>query len=285
MVLSRFFSSIFLFTSVGISAGYGAAIALPPALSETLISEMPDSEVSNTEMPDSELVLPWDHPVTGITTTPIPGVVQPYCPNQTQQAMNQCMGRWRSLTDLLYDLSYQDLDSQLSSAQRDRLETTHTHWDAYRESHCAIVSSQVRGGSLYPTVLNICLARLTNERIATLVQWGASALSLEHTEQAEAQLNRLNQQLYDTYVGLLPADRAEPESDPSNPVVQSQMLWDRYQQAQCIFERSQPDMDPDALWPLQLPENAETEQAMLQCSLRLVQERVRHLTQLSEMGW
>lgn len=48
-------------------------------------------------------------------------------------------------------------------------------WIAFRDAECAYSASSVSGGSLYPTVMAMCLDEVTHERIEKLKSYGECA--------------------------------------------------------------------------------------------------------------
>ncbi|MEM7065177.1 MAG: lysozyme inhibitor LprI family protein [Cyanobacteria bacterium P01_B01_bin.77] len=196
---------------------------------------------------------------SGDTEQPIPGVVRPRCADQSQTAMNRCAERWWRLTETLHEVSLDDASLDLSPQVSAQLFQTEIVWEAFRNSHCQLTALQVQGGSLYRFVLNNCLARTTNERIAAIQAWGPVPADLAQAEQsmAVAHGNLLRE--------MVP-DGEKPEF--------TQLRWQVYRTQHCRYEAM-----------LQTIETADPELLENQCRARLAVERTVQLEQLVEYGW
>lgn len=133
-------------------------------------------------------------------------------------------------------------------------------WEAFRDSHCTLMTLQVQGGSSYPMVLNNCLARTTNERIAALQIWGDGPADAAIAEQA----------MEDTYGAL---GVAMGEASPVQPRL-SQLRWEAYRTEHCRYEAM-----------VQTIDTAELNRLENQCRARLAVERTAQLNHLAGMGW
>ncbi|MBE9070058.1 DUF1311 domain-containing protein [Leptolyngbya cf. ectocarpi LEGE 11479] len=196
---------------------------------------------------------------SGDTEQPIPGVVRPHCAGQSQTAMNRCAERWWRLTETLHEESLDDASLDLPPQVSAQLFQAEIMWEAFRNSHCQLTALQVKGGSLYRFVLNNCLARTTNERIAAIQAWGPVPTDLD---QAETSMTA-------AYGNLL----RERQPDAEKPEL-TQLRWQIYRTQHCRYEAMLPTgetTDPELL------EN--------QCRARLAVERTIQLEQLVEYGW
>jgi uncharacterized protein YecT (DUF1311 family) len=203
-------------------------------------------------------------PAAGDTDHPIPGVVQPYCPEQTQVFMNRCAARWRQLSESLHGEILHEVINQSLPQAVVQLIDAEMAWEGFRDSHCNLFSRQVEGGSLHPFVLDSCMARLTNERVAALQAWGKTDLSASEAEQ----------QLQAMYQSLVSAMHPPHLPLGLQPGI-SQRLWETYRQEHCRFEAMS-----------QLSEGLTTEaQLEAGCRARLAVERITQLSNLLDLGW
>lgn len=93
------------------------------------------------------------------------------CGDRADQAgMNQCYGEVLKRADTRLQRTYDSLRADLSPDGRQRLLAAQRAWIAYRDAWCRFETAGVAGGSLYPTVLAQCLARLSDEQTAKLAE-------------------------------------------------------------------------------------------------------------------
>jgi uncharacterized protein YecT (DUF1311 family) len=91
------------------------------------------------------------------------------CDNATTQAaMTQCAADAYASADKALNQTYQGVMAKLDAAGQDKLKQAQRTWIKYRDSHCKAAAADVKGGSLYPAVLNGCLAETTQARTAEL---------------------------------------------------------------------------------------------------------------------
>jgi uncharacterized protein YecT (DUF1311 family) len=88
----------------------------------------------------------------------------------TQSEMNQCAAADYANVDRELNRIYGDYRSRLSEDQQRQLRESQRAWIRFRDSSCAYESSGVKGGSVYPLILNSCLANMTRTRIRQLAE-------------------------------------------------------------------------------------------------------------------
>ena len=82
----------------------------------------------------------------------------------TQAAITQCAADAYAREDKLLNQTYQEVMAKLDPARREKLKQAQRDWIKYRDSHCKAEAAEVEGGTLYPAVLNGCLAEETKAR-------------------------------------------------------------------------------------------------------------------------
>ena len=82
----------------------------------------------------------------------------------TQAAMNQCAADAYGRAAAQLNQTYEEVMAMLDPAHREGLKQAQRDWLSYRDSHCKVEAAEVEGGTLYPAVLNGCLAQMTVER-------------------------------------------------------------------------------------------------------------------------
>ena len=91
------------------------------------------------------------------------------CSNATTQAaMNQCAIDAYAQADKQLNDTYKDVVAKLAPARQAALKLAQRDWLKYRDSHCKSEAAEVKGGTLYPAVLNSCLADTTKDRTEKL---------------------------------------------------------------------------------------------------------------------
>lgn len=109
------------------------------------------------------------------------------CANAANQAeMNECSGRQYQQDDahlnrvyrkameyLQHDLAQAGSDQPLKqSAQKaiDDLKAAETAWIKYRDLHCQAAGQQYEGGTIRPSIENMCMSMATEHRIQEIKQ-------------------------------------------------------------------------------------------------------------------
>lgn len=88
----------------------------------------------------------------------------------TYQEMVACYWELASEADAELERTYGNLMKKIpASAARDLLSTSQEAWLIYRTNFCSFVSSAVEGGSLQPTVRNMCRLKTTKARLGEIV--------------------------------------------------------------------------------------------------------------------
>ncbi|KXG87589.1 lysozyme inhibitor LprI family protein [Agrobacterium bohemicum] len=85
-----------------------------------------------------------------------------------QRAINECYGTLYKQADSQLQATYDSLRKKLTPEAATRLRDAQRAWVAYKENWCALQSSTVENGSMYPSVLAQCLTQLTNEQLERL---------------------------------------------------------------------------------------------------------------------
>lgn len=86
----------------------------------------------------------------------------------TQLAMNQCALAEFQKADKKLNALYNSYRAWLEEDQKRQIKGVQLAWIKFRDSACEYESSGVKGGSVYPLILQTCLTRMTNERIREL---------------------------------------------------------------------------------------------------------------------
>ena len=204
--------------------------------------------VSGTGLTQRSIASTPERPAAGNTDYPIPGIVEPYCNDTGQISLNRCAANWLSVTTALYHTIKADVFLGSPEAQQIQFALAEDAWVEFKDAHCSLVAEEVEGGSLYPMVLNRCLARLTNERIAAVQAWGIVPEDPSATET----------QLQDAYLAM-----AAPDSGEGPLLELAQLHWETYRTYHCQFERdghASPEAEADCLARLAAERTAQLEE-------------------------
>ncbi|MPZ42425.1 MAG: DUF1311 domain-containing protein [Betaproteobacteria bacterium] len=87
---------------------------------------------------------------------------------QTQVEMNQCASHDYAKADRELTMLYNEYWARLSEDRKRQLRDAQLAWLKFRDLSCSFESSGVRGGSVYPLMLNTCLATMTRARLQQL---------------------------------------------------------------------------------------------------------------------
>ncbi|MEO1623394.1 MAG: lysozyme inhibitor LprI family protein [Cyanobacteria bacterium J06632_3] len=259
-------------------AGFARVGMRPAKASTQSIMQNANGSVVEEAEEASEVLLPL---ASGESEQRIPGVVQPVCRGEAQIPLNRCAARWRELTEQLHREVLSEIQGELIGDQRmlQMLAAVEESWIVFRDRHCDRISQEVLGGSLHPMVLNRCLARLNNERIAALHGWEAGWRDLEISER-DAQ-----RQLTIAYNALL-AEANPPNSPYTLEPALLQLQWKTYREQHCRFEGIYKGFFDLQIGEIRLP-NAEIAIAKLaeqDCQSRLAIERISQLEALTTLS-
>ncbi|MEO1591282.1 MAG: lysozyme inhibitor LprI family protein [Cyanobacteria bacterium J06632_22] len=186
----------------------------------------------------------------GNTAHPIPGIVEPYCKDEGQLSLNRCAANWLSLTTEMHYIVQAEMFLRLPVEQEIQMALAGDAWVEFKEAHCALVAEEVEGGSLYPMVLNRCLARVTNERIAALRGWGTAPVDRAATET----------RLQTAYLAL-----ADPSNGEGPRLEMAQVHWETYRTQHCQLEgalQTEPEAEADCLARLAAERTAQLQEIM-----------------------
>jgi uncharacterized protein YecT (DUF1311 family) len=87
----------------------------------------------------------------------------------TQRDMNSCFDRERQAVDQELNRTYHDAMERASRPNiKASLGDAEAAWSIYRDKQCEFESSGVRGGSVYATIVALCLTKATRARIEDL---------------------------------------------------------------------------------------------------------------------
>lgn len=91
------------------------------------------------------------------------------CGDQTTQSgMNQCTyGEYQKADKELNEV-YSAYRSRLDASQKKQIKNVQLAWVKYRDLTCDFESSGVKGGSVYPFILQSCLTKMTLARLEEL---------------------------------------------------------------------------------------------------------------------
>ena len=82
----------------------------------------------------------------------------------TQTDMNKCAAAKLAVEDQKLNQSYRDFQRLLDSSEKKELKAVQLAWIDFRDKACQLSAQSVRGGSVYPMVLNDCLTTYTKQR-------------------------------------------------------------------------------------------------------------------------
>ncbi|MBN3820554.1 DUF1311 domain-containing protein [Paraburkholderia sp. Se-20369] len=96
---------------------------------------------------------------------------QANCANAPDQAaMSACADRAYKKSDAELNRAYQAVTTRVRDNRplSDKLVSAQRAWVAYRDAECGFSSTGAEGGSIYPTVVSMCLDDLTKARTESL---------------------------------------------------------------------------------------------------------------------
>lgn len=101
--------------------------------------------------------------------TPLAQQASPSCDNpQTQAEINACAAQEYERIDRELNRIYRQLAARLKGERSAKLNAAQNAWIKFRDAQCELESTEYKGGSLYPTVLNSCLSSLTKAQVDAL---------------------------------------------------------------------------------------------------------------------
>jgi uncharacterized protein YecT (DUF1311 family) len=106
--------------------------------------------------------------LTGYTFGQTQKKEDPCAEAQSQGEMNVCWHDQYKAADARLNTVYREFTSKLSDEETAQLKTAQLAWLKYRDSNCEFVADQFKGGSMRPMVSAMCLADVTNARVAEL---------------------------------------------------------------------------------------------------------------------
>jgi len=87
---------------------------------------------------------------------------------KTQSEMNQCAYREYQQADKELNEVYSTYRLRLNESQRRQIKDVQLAWIKFRDLACDFESSGVKGGSVYPFILQTCLTTMTRARLLQL---------------------------------------------------------------------------------------------------------------------
>jgi len=87
---------------------------------------------------------------------------------KTQSEMNQCAYKEHQQTDKELNEVYSTYRSRLNETQKRQIKDVQLAWVKFRDLACDFESSGVKGGSVYPFILQSCLTTMTRARLQQL---------------------------------------------------------------------------------------------------------------------
>jgi len=90
------------------------------------------------------------------------------CDSLPQTGLNHCYAALADSADAHLRTLIGELRGTLPASSYDRIRTTQTHWQRYRDGHCALAYASVEGGTIGPMVEAVCRLGITLDRIAEL---------------------------------------------------------------------------------------------------------------------
>lgn len=87
----------------------------------------------------------------------------------SQPEMTQCARKEYQKADTELNKAYSQLLAILDDDEKLQLKEVQNNWIKYRDSNCSFVADQFKGGTMRPMVYAFCLADLTSERTAHLI--------------------------------------------------------------------------------------------------------------------
>jgi uncharacterized protein YecT (DUF1311 family) len=86
----------------------------------------------------------------------------------TQVEMNECAAREYKAADAALNRVYQQLVTKQEAEDKAALKVAQTAWLKYRDTNCAFVADQYKGGTIRPMIYALCLADMTRNRTAEI---------------------------------------------------------------------------------------------------------------------
>jgi uncharacterized protein YecT (DUF1311 family) len=87
---------------------------------------------------------------------------------QSQAEMNMCWGKEYKAADAKLNEAYRVFMIKLNDEEKAQLKKAQLAWITYRDANCDFVADQYKGGTMRPMIAAICLAEVTNNRVAEL---------------------------------------------------------------------------------------------------------------------
>lgn len=89
----------------------------------------------------------------------------------TQAEMNETAGAIYTIWDDTLNTTWEILQETLDDETMNQLETEQLDWIAEKEAAVQLAGKEVEGGSMYPMVVNLKAAELTQERVYELAEY------------------------------------------------------------------------------------------------------------------
>ncbi len=91
--------------------------------------------------------------------------VQPDCQNRdTQQAMDECIGRAMKASDQALNETYRALLAKVSKSGAGQLRKTQRAWLGWRDAQCEFNTMATNGGTIHSSMYALCIDELTQEQ-------------------------------------------------------------------------------------------------------------------------
>lgn len=91
------------------------------------------------------------------------------CPDsRTQAELDECAAKMARAADASLTRFYANYIKRLSPDQVQLFQAATSDWLRYRESYCKFESSGVEGGSVYPMIIDLCIASQSQIRLDML---------------------------------------------------------------------------------------------------------------------
>lgn len=104
-----------------------------------------------------------------VITLPAIAKAEPNCDEPKDQAeMNFCAAEELKSSDAELNQIYGQVTKDLKADHLEALKKAQTAWIAYRDAACESYSLIAEGGSMQPMMKNLCLSRVTDERVDLL---------------------------------------------------------------------------------------------------------------------
>lgn len=86
----------------------------------------------------------------------------------SQRELNACASSALDHETKIINRIYGDLRTKLDETQKRQMKDIQLAWIKFRDLECKFTAAGVAGGSVYPMVLDACLAEMTRQRIKEL---------------------------------------------------------------------------------------------------------------------